>query len=135
MVNTHAHVLTIEDALEKIVSLTDVIYENECRDCVYTVNWVDILCELEEFASKGYDPSDIARYAVDIVQAVRDRAHYMQRRRCEFNGLTTTGEAAEYLTMFALSKLGIASINIDPQLFIHKVLNEGLELKNVENSE
>ena len=135
MVNTHAHVLTIEDALEKIVSLTDVIYENECRDCAYTVNWVDILCELEELSGKDYDPSEINRHAPDIVKAVCDRADYMHRRRREFDGLTTTGEAAEYLTMFALSKLGIASINIDPQLFIHKVLNEGLELKNVENSE
>jgi len=112
-------VLTIEEALKKFVSMTSVIYAAKHEGCEYTVNWEDTLSELEEFAQNGYARADqISARAADVVQAVRDRAVYMQNRRWEFDGLTTIGEAAEHLALFALCKTEIASINADTQALI-----------------
>jgi len=111
---------SIEDALQKLLRLTEVIYESECAG--YTVNWEDILAELNECISKGYAPSDTPRFAADLVQVIRQRAEYMQAQPELFRGFTSTGEAAEYMTLYALCKVGIASTEENPTPFIQAAL-------------
>ena len=113
---------TIENALQKIVPLTQVIYESSCAG--YTVNWEDILAELEECISKGYAPSDTHRFSADLVQVIRQRAEYMQTQPELFRDFTSTGEAAEYMTLFAVCKVGIASTGETPRPFIQAALTQ-----------
>ena len=108
----------IETELRKIVSMTEIV----CSTGEYTVNWEDILSELEAYAEKGCAPSDTARFTADIVQAVRERAGYMLCRSDQFKNFTTTGEAAEYLALYALCKVGIASTGENPTPFIDAAL-------------
>ena len=113
------HTFDIETELQKIVSMTEIVYPTEN----YTVNWEDILSELEAYAEKGCAPRDAARFTTDLVRVIRERADYMQRSQsADFCGFTITGEAAEYLTLYALCKVGIASIGENPKPFIQAAL-------------
>lgn len=104
----------IEAELRKIVSMTEIV----CATENYTVNWEDILSELETYAEKGYAPCDTARFTADIVQVVRERAGHTER----FPAFDRTGEAAEYLVLYALCKVGIASTGGNPEPFLRAAL-------------
>jgi len=109
-----ANTFNIEKELQKIVSMIEIVYATK----EYTVNWEDILAELEEFASKGCAPCDTARFAADIVRMVQECADYMHDHLEQFHGFTSTGEAAEYLTLYALREVGLASTGENPAPFI-----------------
>lgn len=104
----------IEAELRKIVSMTEIIFATEN----FTVNWEDILSELEAYAGKGYAPSDTARFTADIVSVIRERAGHIK----QFPNFDTTGEAAEYLVLYALCKVGIASTGENPAPFLEAAL-------------
>jgi hypothetical protein len=106
--------VNIETELQKIVSMTEII----CATENHTVNWEDILSELEAYAEKGCAPSDTARFTADIVRVVRERAGHIER----FLAFDTTGEAAEYLVLYALCKVGIASTGENPEPFLRAAL-------------
>lgn len=108
----------IETELQEIVSMTEVIFATD--EC--TVNREDVLAELEECTDRGYVPSDTARFAADIVRAVRERANRMHFHHEQFQEFTTTGEAAEYLTLYALCKIGIASTGENHETFLRAAL-------------
>jgi len=108
----------IEPELQKIVPMSEAVFASED----YTVNWEDILSELEECTDKGYAPSDTARFTADIVRAIRERADYMNSHREQYKDFTTVGDAAEYLTLYALCKVGIASTDEDPEPFLRVAL-------------
>lgn len=104
----------IETELRKIVSMTEIV----CATENYTVNWEDILSELETYAEKGYAPCDTARFTADLVPVIRERAGQVER----FLTFDTTGEAAEYLALYALCKVGIASTGENPAPFLEAAL-------------
>ncbi len=108
------HTFDIETELQKIVSMTEVI----CATKEYAVNWEDILSELEAYAEKGCAPCDTTRFTADIVQVIRERAGHIER----FLTFDTTGEAAEYLVLYALCKVGIASTGENPAPFLEAAL-------------
>jgi hypothetical protein len=108
----------IETELQKIISMTETVFAND----EYTVNWEDILAELEECTGKGFAPSDTARFTTDIVRSVRERANHMNSHRERFQEFTATGEMAEYLTLYALCEIGIASTGENPEPFIRASL-------------
>lgn len=116
-----ANTFNIEKELQKIVSMIEIVYATK----EYTVNWEDILSELEAYAEKGSAPHDTARFAADIVRVVQERADYMHGRPELFRGFTSTGEAAEYLTLYALCNVGIASTGENPAPFIEAALTAG----------
>ena len=100
------------------------------RDGPYVVTWEDILCELQEFVSNGYVPSDTAKHIKQFASTVREHTDYMYHRVGHFDGLTTAAEAAERLTMFALTKLGMIPANQDPQLLIRAAITTE-KIKNI----
>lgn len=104
----------IETELRKIVSMTEII----CATENYTVNWEDILSELEAYAEKGCAPSDTARFTADIVSVIRERAGHVEK----FLTFDTTSEAAEYMVLYALCKVGIASTGENPAPFLEAAL-------------
>lgn len=104
----------IETELRKIVSMTEII----CATENYTVNWEDILSELEAYAEKGCTPSDTARFTAVIVPVIRERAGHIE----QFLTFDTTNEAAEYLVLYALCKVGIASTGENPAPFLEAAL-------------
>ena len=106
--------LNIETELRKIVSMTEII----CATENFTVNWEDILSELEAYAEKGCAPSDTARFTADIVPVIRERAGHVG----QFLTFDTTGEAAEYMVLNALCKVGIASTGENPAPFLEAAL-------------
>ena len=108
-------IATIEKVMEKIVPMSGAIY---ARDGPDVVTWEDILCELQEFVSNGYAPSDTAKHVKQFVSEVREHVDYMYRRVWGFDGLEDVSAAAEHITLHALSKIGIASINANPLVFI-----------------
>ena len=108
------HTFDIETELQKVVSMTEII----CATENYTVNWEDILSELEAYAEKGCAPSDTARFTADIVRVIRERAGLIGRSLA----FDTTGEAAEYLILYALCKVGIASTGKNPAPFLEAAL-------------
>ena len=115
------HTFNIETELQKIVSMTEII----CATENYAVDWEDILSELEAYAEKGCAPRDTARFTADIVRVVRKRGDYMHDKPGLFQNFTTTSEAAEYLTLYALCKVGIASTGENPEPFIRAALTAG----------
>ena len=108
------HTFAIETELQKIVSMTEIV----CATETYTVNWEDILSELEAYAEKGCAPCDTARFTADLVPVIRERAGHVGR----FLTFDTTDEAAEYLALYALCKVGIASTGENPAPFIEAAL-------------
>jgi hypothetical protein len=92
------------------------------RDGPYIVTWEDIPCELQEFVSNGYVPSDTAKHIKQFASAVREHTDYMYRRVWHFDGLEDVSAAAEHITLHALSKIGLASINPNPLVFIHAAI-------------
>lgn len=112
------HTFKIEPELQKIVPMTEAVFASED----YTVNWEDILSKLEECTDKGYAPSDTARFTADIVRAIRERADYMNSHREQYKDFTTVGDTAEYLTLYALCKVGIASTGENPEPFLRAAL-------------
>jgi hypothetical protein len=108
-------IAAIEKAMEKIVPMTGVIY---ARDGRYVVTWEDILCELQEFVSNGCASSDTDKHIKQFVSAVREHTDYMYRRVWDFDGLEDVSAVAEHITLHALSKIGLASINANPLVFI-----------------
>jgi hypothetical protein len=111
-------ITTIESELQNMVSMTETVLAMNN----YTVNWEDILSELEAYTERGRVPSDTARFIPDIVRVVRERAEHMLRQSKQFRGFITTGEAAESLTLYALCKMGIASTGENPEPFIRAAL-------------
>lgn len=112
------YIFKIEPELQKIVPMTEAVFASED----YTVNWEDILSELEECTDKGYAPSDTARFTADIVRAIRERADYMNSHREQYKDFTSVGDAAEYLTLYALCKVGVASTGENPEPFLRAAL-------------
>jgi len=108
------HTFDIETELQKVVSMTEII----CATENYTVNWEDILSELEAYAEKGCAPSDTARFTADIVRVIRERAGHIGRSLA----FDPTGEVAEYLVLYALCKVGIASTGENPAPFLEAAL-------------
>lgn len=104
----------IEPELRKIASMTEII----CATEDYSVNWEDILSELEAYAEKGCAPSDTARFTAAIVPVIRERAGHIE----QFPTFDTTGEAAEYMVLYALCKVGIASTGENPAPFLEAAL-------------
>lgn len=104
----------MEAEMQKVVSMTEII----CATENYTVNWEDILSELETYAEKGFAPSDTARFTADIVRVVRERAGHVER----FPAFDTTGEAAEYLVLYAICKVGVASTGENTKPFLRAAL-------------
>jgi hypothetical protein len=111
-------IVTFAQALARIVLPSIAIYARKN----YSVKWTNVLDELVNLVDKGYELSDLAKRIRLFVKAVRDRANYMLNHAWEFDGLTTAGEAAEHLAVFALTKLGLISSERDPQLFIRVAL-------------
>ena len=113
-------IAAIEKAMEKIVPLNGAIY---ARAGDYVVTWEDILAELQEFVSNGYAPSDTFKRVKQFVAAVREHVEYMYRRVWDFDGLVDDKSmAAEHITLYALCKIGIASINANPLVFIRAAI-------------
>jgi hypothetical protein len=108
------HTFNIETELQKIVSMTEII----CATENYAVNWEDILSELEAYAEKGCAPRDTARFTADIVPVIQERADFIER----FLTFDTAGEAAEYMILYALCKVGIASTGENPEPFIRAAI-------------
>jgi hypothetical protein len=104
----------IETKLRKIVSMTEII----CATENYTVNWEDILSELEAYAEKGCAPCDTARFTADLVPVIRERAGHVE----QFLTFDTIGAAAEYMVLYALCKVGIASTGENPTPFLEAAL-------------
>src|SRR5678816_3688535 len=96
-------IVTLAQALARVVLPSIAIYTRKN----YSVKWTNVLDELVNLVDKGYELSDLAKLIRLFVKAVRDRANYMLNHAWEFDGLTTAGEAAEHLAVFALTKLGL----------------------------
>lgn len=120
--------MKLEKILSLIVALSQVMTKVVLPDIVmyarkiFVVAWSDIFQELVDLIYKGYDLSKVKRRIRAFVKAVRERADYMLNHAWEFDGLTTVAEAAEHLTMFALTKLGMIPANQDPQLLIRAAI-------------
>lgn len=113
----------LEKELQKIVSMTEIIYATE----EYTVNWEDILSELETYFERAYVSADTARFTTEIVYMIKERADYIER----FLALASTNEAAEYLTLYALCKVGTMFQGEDLEPFIRAALDAASSSVNI----
>jgi len=111
----------IEMAMDKLVPMEGVAYS---RNSIYQfdVTWGHICDELMQRIHDGLALSDTAKHVSAFVAAAREHIEYMQKHDWKFDGLTAPQEAAEHITLFALCKIGIASLNADPQPFIRAAL-------------
>jgi hypothetical protein len=111
-------IIALSQAMSKVVLPDIVMYARK----TFVVAWSDIFQELVDLIYKAYDLSKVKSRVRAFAKATRARADYMLNHAWEFDGLTTAAEAAEHITVFALTKLGMIPADNDPQLLIRAAI-------------